>query len=60
VGRPGFVSTGGRRLVATCRSRRVVIIGGWFDCYGDICEYQRILVCDANGTNAGNYEIDRR
>jgi hypothetical protein len=33
---------------------------GWFDCYGDIYEYQRILVYDAGGTNAGNYEIDRR
>ena len=33
---------------------------GWFDCYGDMYEYQRILVYDAGGTNAGNYEIDRR
>jgi hypothetical protein len=33
---------------------------GWFSCYGDQYEYQRILVYDAGGTNAGNYEIDRR
>ena len=33
---------------------------GWFSCYGDQYEYQRILVYDASGTNAGNYEIDRR
>jgi hypothetical protein len=33
---------------------------GWFDCYGEQYEYQRILVYDASGTNAGNYEIDRR
>lgn len=33
---------------------------GWFLCYGEQYEYQRILVYDASGTNAGNYEIDRR
>jgi hypothetical protein len=33
---------------------------GWFDCYGEMYEYQRILVYDAGGTKAGNYEIDRR
>ena len=33
---------------------------GWFSCYGEQYEYQRILVYDAGGTNAGNYEIDRR
>jgi hypothetical protein len=33
---------------------------GWFDCYGEQYEYQRILVYDASGTNAGDYEIDRR
>ena len=32
----------------------------WFDCYGDIYEYQRILVYDATGLGTGNYEIDRR
>ena len=32
----------------------------WFDCYGDIYEYQRILVYDASGLGTGNYEIDRR
>ena len=33
---------------------------GWFSCYGEQYEYQRILVYDASGTNAGSYEIDRR
>jgi hypothetical protein len=33
---------------------------GWFSCYGDMYEYQRILVYDASGTKAGNYEIERR
>jgi len=33
---------------------------GWFSCYGDQYEYQRILVYDASGTKTGSYEIDRR